>query len=242
MVSQYATRQMLEPDAVKLLAQYSAPYPEHGFARTANEAVSIADRIGYPVVLKIVSPDVIHKSDAGGVVIGLETAQAVTAGFSQITSRVRERVPGAHIKGILVCKQAPAGLEVIVGGLHDPLLGPTVMFGLGGIFTELLKDVTFRIAPFHRRDAQEMIAEIRGYPLLTGARGEKPCYVEAVVRLLLGVSRLLSEHKEIAELDLNPVRVYERGLLVLDARIIPQSTSDDADVSVGTMGLVIRGD
>jgi acetyltransferase len=120
----------------------------------------------------------------------------------------------------LVCKQAPDGLEVIVGGLDDATFGPTVMFGLGGIFAEALEDVSFRIAPLERRDAEDMVEEIKGYPLLTGARGQASYDLNAVVELLLSVSRLLIDHREITELDLNPVRVYHEGLLVLDARIM----------------------
>lgn len=226
-MSQNTTQPLLEPCAVQLLSRYYIPYPKHGMACSAAEAVSIADRIGYPVVLKIVSSDVIHKSDIGGVISDLSTAQAVAAGFERVIGSTRERVPGARIYGVLVCEQASPGPELIIGGLRDPLLGPAVMVGLGGIFTELLGDVAFRVAPFARKDAKQMLTEIRGYPLLTGARGGQPCDMDAIVDLLVKVSCLVSDRDDIVELDLNPVRVYEHGLLALDARIISSGTSPD---------------
>jgi len=211
---------VLEPKAVKILDQYGICYPGHGLARDAKEAVQAAERLGYPVVLKVVSPDVLHKSDMGGVVVGLEGAEQVRAGVEQIRENIHAAVPSARITGVLVCQQAPPGLEIIVGTLDDSTFGPTVMFGLGGIFAEILKDVSFRIAPLERCDAEEMIQETRGYPLLTGARGQAALDVEALVALLLGVSRLVMDRGDITELDLNPVRLYEQGLLVLDARIL----------------------
>lgn len=211
---------LLEPQAIQILNQYNIRYPDHGLAHDAEEAVQIAERLGYPVVLKIVSPDAPHKSDVGGVVVGLEDAAAVRQGFNQVLERVQAHLPGARIEGVLVCRQAPAGLEVIVGALDDVTFGPTVMFGLGGIFAEVLKDVSFRIAPLERRDAKEMLRETRGYPLLTGARSQAPLDVEALIDLLLRVSQLVTDRGDIKELDLNPVRVFERGLLVLDARLV----------------------
>jgi acyl-CoA synthetase (NDP forming) len=211
---------LLEPEAVKLLEKYDVPYPEHALAHSAEEAIECAGRLGYPVVLKVVSPQVIHKSDVGGVLPGLADALQVHQGFDRIHASVRSHMPEAHIEAVLVCKQAPPGLEVIIGALEDPCFGPTVMFGLGGIFAEVLRDVVFRLAPLRRLDALEMIHEVKGYPLIAGLRGQKPCDEEALVELLLAVSKLVIEHPEIKELDLNPVRLYERSLSVLDARVI----------------------
>ena len=211
---------MLEPDAIRVLEQYNIPYPEHGLARSPEEAARIAGELGYPVVLKVVSPDVVHKSDAAGVVVGIEEAKEVHSAYERILEGVQAAVPKARIEGVLVCKQAPNGLEVIVGGLDDATFGPTVMFGLGGIFAEALEDVSFRIAPLERGDAEEMVKEIQGYPLLTGARGQASYDLDATTDLLLSVSRLLMDHHEIKELDLNPVRLYHKGLLVLDARMM----------------------
>jgi acetyl-CoA synthetase (ADP-forming) len=213
------SRLITEPEAVQYLKRYNIPYPEHGLARSAEEAVKIAAGTGYPVVLKIVSPDVAHKSDAGGVITGLETPSQVREAYDRILARVLAAVPGASIEGVLVCRQAPQGLEVIVGALEDEVFGPAIMFGLGGIFTEVFQDVSFRIAPLMPFDAAEMIRETKAYPLLRGIRGQTPCDIQALEQLLLAVSRLVMEHREIKELDLNPVRVFKEGLLVLDARM-----------------------
>jgi len=211
---------LLEPEAVQLLGKYQIPYPEHALAHSADEAVELAERLGYPVVLKIVSPDVVHKSDSGGMLVELDSSKLVRLGYDRLLAAVLSHQPDARIEGVLVCRQAPPGLEVIVGALDDPMFGPTIMFGMGGIFAELLRDVVFRIAPLRRSDAQDMIREVKGYPLIAGLRGQKACDEEALVSLLLAVSQLVTENREINELDLNPVRLYEQGLLVLDARVI----------------------
>jgi len=209
-----------EPEAIGLLQSYGIPYPEHGVAHDADEAVAIAGRIGYPVVLKISSPDVMHKSDAGGVVVDLADAKAVRRAYAQIVQAVEAHHPGAQTGVVLVCRQALPGVEVIVGALHDAMFGPTLMFGLGGILAEVLHDVTFRVLPIDAHDAREMVREVRGYPLLAGVRGQAACDVDALVDLLLSCSRLVLEHPDVEELDLNPVRVYEEGLMALDARIL----------------------
>ena len=211
---------LLEPDAVRLLKEYSVPYPTHDLARNADQAVQISEKLGFPVILKIVSPEVVHKSDAGGVLVGLENTTQVREGFATLVGRVTSAVPGARIEGVLVCEQADPGFEVIVGALEDATFGPTVMFGLGGIYAEVLRDVTFRIAPLSRQDAVAMVEEIQGYSLLTGVRGQTPCDLKALADLLLSVSRLITNRRDVKELDLNPVRLYERGLLVLDARMV----------------------
>ncbi len=214
------SRVLLEPEAVSLLYDYGIPYPDHAVAHSAEEAAILAARLGYPVVLKVVSPDAPHKSDVGGVVVGLDDGPSVANTYDRIVATVREHVPGADIQGILVSKQVSAGLEVIVGALHDVMFGPTVMFGLGGIFTEVLKDVSFRVVPLEYRDAQEMVREIRGWSLLEGVRGQSGYDVEALIKLLLTVSQMITERPEIEELDLNPVRLFEHGLMALDVRIL----------------------
>ena len=220
MIDEAASRFVLEPDAIGLLRQYEIPYPDHGLAHSAEEARQIADRVGYPVVLKVVSPDVVHKSDAGGVAMDLEASESVPHAFRMMVHNVQAAVPGARINGALVCRQAPPGQEVIVGALDEKTFGPTVMFGLGGIYTEVLKDVSFKLVPLERRDAEEMVRETRAYSLLAGARGRTGGDVNAVVELLLSVSRMVADRPQIEELDLNPVRVFEEGLLVLDVRLL----------------------
>jgi len=215
-------RFVLEPVAVRYLDQYKIPYPVYGLAHDVSEAVEIGDRVGYPVVLKIVSPDIVHKSDVGRVIVGLKNADQVSECFNQILNMVLKALPGVSIQGVMVCRQAPDGLEVIVGSIYDTVFGPTVMFGVGDIFTEILKDVAFRIAPLERIDAEEMVREIRSYPLLTGVRGRSSCDLEQLFDLLIAVSRLITENPHIKELDFNPVRVYKSGLMVLDVRIFEQ--------------------
>lgn len=219
-MSEEMVQAVLEPQGIALLEEYGIPYPEHGVAESAHEAVSVADRIGYPVVLKVVSPDVIHKSDAGGVAVALDTPEAVWEGYERILSTVADRVPGADVQGMLVCSEAEDGTEVIVGGTKDAMFGPTLMFGLGGVFAEVLRDVTFRVVPISRFDAEHMVQEVRGFSVLAGTRGEAPRDLDALIELLLTVSRFMTEHPEVVELDLNPVRVYNDGLLALDVRIM----------------------
>ena len=211
---------LLEPEAIKLLQTYAIPYPGHGVASTSQGAVQIAEGLGYPVVLKVVSPAVLHKSDVGGVVLGLTSARGVRQAYRQIRKSVTDQVPGAEICGVLVCRQAEPGLEVIVGALQDALFGPTMMFGLGGVLVEVLKDVSFRVAPLDRQEAEAMLKEIQGYPLLKGVRGQPGVDIHALADLLVKVAQMITEHHEVRELDLNPVRVYDKGVLVLDARIL----------------------
>ncbi len=211
---------LLEHESIKKLSTYHIPYPKYALVRSLDEAVNATHEFTFPVVLKVVSRDAVHKSDVGGVIVNLNSVKEVIAGFNTITANVKKHNPKAEIEGMLIVEQAPPGIEVIIGALEDPTFGATVMFGLGGIFAEVLKDVTFRIAPLTKHDAEQMIREIKGFPLLTGARGNQQCDLDAIVDLLMEVSKLVSENPQIKELDLNPVRVYEKGLLVLDARMM----------------------
>lgn len=211
---------LLEPEAKSICKEYGIPVTDFRIAKNEAEAVSFADEIGYPVVLKIISPDVIHKSDVGGVIVGLKTAEDVRNAYKQIIENVKNHKPNAKIIGMLVQEMAPSSTEIIVGAIKDPQFGPALMFGLGGIFVEVLKDVTFRIAPLTKDEAEEMIKEVRAYPLLKGYRNTPPADIEAIVNILLNTSRLVMEHQEIKELDLNPIMVYEKGAKTVDARII----------------------
>jgi acyl-CoA synthetase (NDP forming) len=221
-MTESSARYALESEAILVLQRYGIPYPEYGLARGPEEAALVAEDIGYPVVLKVVSPEVVHKSDAGGVVIGLEDAEGVRGAYEGVLDAVRDAVQGAHIEGVLVCRQAPPGLEVIVGALDDATFGQTVMLGLGGVFTEVLDDVTLRVAPLERRDAEEMIREIKGHALVAGVRGQPRYDVSALADLLQAVSQMVTDRPEIKELDLNPVRLFEHGLMVLDVRLLEE--------------------
>jgi acyl-CoA synthetase (NDP forming) len=211
---------LTEFESKRILKQIGIPVVETRLAKTQKEAASMSQRIGFPVVLKITSPDVVHKSDSGGVKVGLSNASEVKKAYDDILRSVKKKHPRALIHGISVQKMARPGTEVIIGTSKDPQFGPVIMFGLGGIFVEVLKDVSFRIIPVDRRDAQEMITEIKGYPLLQGYRGKEPANIPVLVEMVLKISNLINENPRIKELELNPVFAYKDSAVAVDARII----------------------
>jgi acyl-CoA synthetase (NDP forming) len=211
---------LLEPEAKTICLEYGIPVTTFRVAKTPEEAVKFAEEIGYPTVLKIVSPDVIHKFDVGGVVLDLKSPEDIRNAYKKILENVKKHKPEAKIRGILVQEMAPSSTEVIVGSTKDPQFGPALMFGLGGVFVEVLKDVTFRIAPITEQDAREMITEVKAYPILKGYRGQPPADIDSIVKILLNTSRLVMDYQEIKELDLNPIMVYKKGAKTVDARII----------------------
>jgi len=213
-------KHLLEMEAKSVCMEYGIPVTQFRLAKSEAEAVKFAEEMGYPVVLKIVSPDILHKSDVGGVMLNLKNAKEVKKAYKQIMENVKKHKKNAEILGVLVQEMAPPSTEVIVGAIKDPQFGHALMFGLGGVFVEVLKDVTFRIVPITEEEAREMISEVKAYPLLRGYRGTPPADIEAIVQILLKTSRLVSEHPEIMELDLNPIMVYEKGAKTVDARII----------------------
>ncbi|WXG40955.1 MAG: acetate--CoA ligase family protein [Candidatus Freyarchaeum deiterrae] len=211
---------LLEPEAKDVIKAYGIPVTKHKVSKTPEEAAKFAQEIGYPVVMKIVSRDVVHKSDSGGVKINIKNAEEAKKAYQEIQQNVRKAVPNYKFEGIIIEEFAPEGREVIVGMTKDPQFGPALAFGLGGIFVEVLKDVSFRVAPITKYDAEEMIQEIKGYPILKGVRGQKPVDFEAIINILLNVSKLVMDHPEINEMDLNPVITYPDGAKTVDARII----------------------
>jgi acyl-CoA synthetase (NDP forming) len=211
---------LTEVESKQILDDAGIPVAKTKLAADANEAVSIADEVGYPVVLKIVSEDVTHKSDVGGVKVGIDTPDDVRTAFDEIIRAVKKTQPDASIDGVAVQKMAPAGTEVIIGVSKDPQFGPVAMFGLGGILVEVLKDVAFRIIPLEPRDARQMIHEIKGFPILEGVRGQEPADLAALESLILQISQFIDAHPEIEELDLNPVFAYKDGCIAVDARIV----------------------
>lgn len=213
-------KSLLEPEAKTVCMEYGIPVTKFELARSEEEAIRFANAIGFPIVLKIVSQDILHKSDIGGVIVGLKSADDVRSGYKQILQNVKKHDPKARIAGMLVQEMAPPSTEIIVGAIKDPQFGPAIMFGLGGVFVEVLKDVTFRVAPITEDDACEMISEVKAYPLLKGYRNTPPADIEAIAKILLNTSRLVTDHMEIKELDLNPIIVYEKGAKTVDARII----------------------
>ncbi|TRO52942.1 acetyl-CoA synthetase [Candidatus Bathyarchaeota archaeon] len=211
---------LLETEAKTICMEHQIPVTPFKLAKYKDEAAEFAQQIGFPVVLKIVSPDVIHKSDSGGVILNLKNATEVKSAYQKILDNVKKYSPAAKITGVMVQEMAPQSTEVIVGAIKDSQFGQTLMFGLGGIFVELLKDVTFRVAPIEREDAIEMVTKVKAYPLLTGYRNTPPADVEAIINVLLNTSRLVMDYPEIKELDLNPIMAYEEGVKTVDARII----------------------
>ncbi|MFC1993016.1 acetate--CoA ligase family protein [Chloroflexota bacterium] len=215
------TEQILtETESKELLKEAGIPLVETKLARNQEEAISISKQIGFPVALKVASPDVIHKSDAGGVKLGLANASQVSDAYSEIMSSVKQKFSKANIQGVSVQKMAHPGVEVIIGMSKDAQFGPVLMFGLGGILVEILKDVSFRIAPVTRKDAGEMIKEIKGYPVLQGYRGQEPTDIPSLEQLIVKVSKFAEKHPQVKELDLNPIFAYKDGAVAADARVI----------------------
>lgn len=213
-------RSLLEHEAKEVLISIGIPVPMSGLARNIEEAEKISESTGYPVALKVVSPQIIHKTDVGGILLGAENKLEVRRDYSVIIENIKRNVPGAEVIGILVEKVAPPSTEVIIGGIRDSQFGPAIMFGLGGIFTEILKDVSFRLAPITKDEGFGMMEELKGYPLLTGYRGGKPLDRDALSKSMVAVSKLITEIDEINEIDLNPVFLYPEGIMAVDARII----------------------
>ncbi len=211
---------LTEVESKGLLKKAGIPVVEAKLARSKKEAISISKEMGFPVVLKINSPDVVHKSDSGGVKLGLANATQVGKAYNEIISSVKQAYPEAQIQGVSVQPMASPGVEVIVGMNKDPQFGPVIMFGLGGILVEVLKDVSFRIVPLTERDAREMIKEIKGYPILEGYRGQKPASIPKLENLIVKVSQFVEKNPQIKELDLNPIFAYPDKAVAVDARII----------------------
>jgi acetate---CoA ligase (ADP-forming) subunit beta len=218
---------LTEIEAKELLRQAGINVVETKLAKSRDEAVAISQQFGFPVVLKIVSADVVHKTDAGGVKLGLKTAVQVGKAWDEIMKSVKKAFPEAKIEGVSVQPMAKPGLEVIIGMSKDAQFGPVLMFGLGGIFVEIIKDVSFRIVPLQKRDAKEMVREIKGFPLLNGYRGSEPVDIANLENLLLKVSAFVEQTPQIKELDLNPIFAYKDGAVAVDARVILEKTAAD---------------
>ena len=213
-------RLLTEIESKELLKAAGISVVDARLATSKDEAVSISQQLGFPVALKIATPDIVHKSDDGGVKLGLETAEQVSRAYDDILAAVRRKHPQARIDGISVQKMARPGVEVIIGMSKDEQFGPLIMFGLGGVLVEILEDVSFRIVPLTKRDGRDMIREIKGYPLLEGYRGQEPVAVSRLEEMLLKVSQFVERNPEVKELDLNPVFAYSDGAVAVDARVV----------------------
>ncbi len=206
-----------EQEARELLARYGVPLNESRAARGADEAAEAARHIGFPVAVKALSGKIVHKSDLGLVELNVNNPGEASRAAGRILAAARKIDPAA---GVLVSAMAPPGVEVIVGGKRDPQFGPTILFGLGGIFVEIFRDISVRVAPVDRPIAMDMIDDVKGYAVLKGARGRKGVDLEALAVILVAASRLMMERDEVLELDMNPVMAYEKGAIAVDARAL----------------------
>jgi acyl-CoA synthetase (NDP forming) len=215
---------LTEAESKELLGQAGINVIDTRLAASRSEAASISRQLGFPVALKIASPDILHKNDAGGVRLGLETIEQVEVACDEILGNISQKYPQAKVHGISVQKMALPGVEVIIGMTKDIQFGPVLMFGLGGLWVEILEDVSLRVTPITRKDAREMIKEIKGYRLLTGYRGQEPVNIPALEDMLLAASVFVEENPVVKELDLNPVIAYGDGAIAVDARVILEDT------------------
>lgn len=211
---------LTEVESKGLLATLGISTTDTKMAVSREEAVALSGEMGFPVVIKVVSPDISHKSDAGGVKVSLKDKEQVAQAYDGIMSSCREKFPDASLDGVSVQNMARPGIEVIIGMTKDPQFGPVMMFGLGGVWVEVLKDVSFRIVPLTRSDAAKMIQQIKGYPLLQGFRGSEPANTPVLEDILLRLSSFVADNPDIKEMDLNPVFAYKDGAVAVDARII----------------------
>lgn len=211
---------LTELESKQILKEVGINTTDIGLARSKEEAVAHSQELGYPVVLKIVSPDILHKTDVGGVKLSLNNKEDVGNAYDEIISAIKKHQPSAKIHGVSVQPMARPATEVIIGMSKDPQFGPVLMFGLGGILVEILKDISFRIVPLTMRDANEMIREIKGYPVLEGYRGQEPANIAVLEQMLLKVSEFVESRPEIKELDINPIFAYSDSALAIDARVI----------------------
>lgn len=213
-------RVLTEPEAKEILSFSSISVPKHSLVKDVTGAIEAAETIGYPVVLKVVSPDITHKSDVGGVILGVKDSQELIERWSQIILCVADENPVAVIEGFLVEEMVPRGAEVIIGAVKDEQFGTYVMFGIGGIAVELVKDVSFRLGPVTRDEAFEMISEVKGYPLLTGFRGSGLKDLGAIADCIVKLSKIVDETDGLKELEINPLMVYGHGAIAVDARAV----------------------
>jgi acetyl-CoA synthetase (ADP-forming) len=211
---------LTELESRKILEFYKIPVVEGKVIQEIEEALSFAGKYDYPLVLKVVSKDIIHKTDAGGVKIGIETEKELRDGIVDLIKTLKRNRPDAKIDGIFIQKMLPEAPEVIIGGKKDPTFDQVVLFGLGGIFVEVFEDVSFRVVPINKMEAGEMITEIKGLKILKGVRGKDPVDFKALIDILVKTSKMLEENPDIEELDINPVFAFTDGAVAVDARVI----------------------
>ncbi|MEK7850418.1 MAG: acetate--CoA ligase family protein [Deltaproteobacteria bacterium] len=217
-------KSLLEPEAKALLSAWGIPVPKSVSGQWSvvsglKDVEPVLKKLIPPFVLKVISPDILHKSDVGGVVVGLKNEKEIEQALNGIKISISNKAPHAKIEGFLLEEMASKGVEVIIGGLMDQQFGPAVMFGIGGVAVELLKDVAFRLAPIKRKEALEMMKEVKGYPLLTGYRGMKPVNIKGLGDIIVKISEIISELDGIKEIEINPLIVSDKGIIAVDARV-----------------------
>jgi acyl-CoA synthetase (NDP forming) len=215
-------KKLSDSEALKLAKKYRIPLAKTFLAKNEKQAALFAKKLKYPLALKIASVDIVHKVDSGGVILDVRDEKTLRLGFQNILSSAKRKNPRAKIDGVLVQQmvQSDGATELIIGSKTDPQFGPVIMFGLGGIFVEVIKDVAFRLAPVERREVQDMMAETKGYKILQGTRGHKPANMKAIEDLLLAVSKMVWTNKRVKELDLNPVFADEKRCVAVDMRVM----------------------
>ena len=217
---QSGKKSLLEPEAKEILKAWEIPLPPNFVVKDKDAVIGAANNIGYPVVLKVVSRDILHKTEAGGVMAGLKNAQEVEDSFNEMIFELSDHYATAKIEGFLIERMVDKGVEVIVGGVRDAQFGPAVMFGIGGVMVELLKDVSFRLAPVTKEECLAMMEEIKAYPLLAGYRGAEPADLDAIADVIIKVGNIMAETVEIKEMEINPLIVYPEGVMAVDARVV----------------------
>ena len=210
----------LPDEALDIVKLAGIDVPDHILVKSPGEAMEASAEIGFPLVMKIASTEAIHKSEVGGVVLGIQGVQEVEENYNNIMANLKRETPNVQISGILLQKQIPETTHLIVGGLHDEQFGPVVMFGMGGVLVELFKDVSFRIAPVSKVEALEMVREIKAYPALSGYRGSRVLDIEQIVKTVIIISDLITNISTIKEVELNPLLAYEKNVMAVDARVI----------------------
>jgi len=213
-------RTLLESEAKKLISAWGISVPKSILIKKKKDIEAEAKKLTPPYVLKVVSQDILHKSEAGGVVTDIKNIKELNNVWTKMAKNISHKMPTARIEGFLLEEMSPSGVEVIIGGLRDPQFGPVVIFGTGGISVELMKDVSYRLAPLNKKEALEMIKEVKGYPLLTGFRGSKPADIDSLSTAIIKLSKILIEIENIKEIEINPLFVYVKGVRAVDARVV----------------------
>ncbi len=216
-----------EAEGYDILRKYDIPVPQYQIVKSGEDAAHAAEQLGCPVVMKVISPQIIHKSDAGGVIVGIGSKKAALGAFTKILDGAKSYNPDADVKGVIVEQQAAPGLELIIGGRTDSAFGKLITFGMGGTMVELMKDVTLRILPVSDDEIRQMIREINAYPLIAGYRGMKPRDEETLVKIIGNIARFFLENEKVVEFDINPLRLYESGACAVDARVIVTDTVEE---------------